>query len=181
MGLEDRGTLLVSPGYQPLVMCSRPGYPLRSRSGRETCRAFAAEARQQRIRPVVVLMTRVEIELLYGFDLCAFYESQGLEPVHFPIEDGSVPDDRPRFHALIKGIRDRLRKEGVVVHCNAGLGRTGVVAGGLLVLGGARWDSAIRRVREAREGAVQNRWQEQFLRDYEKAVIGATLGAGGDE
>ena len=51
----------------------------------------------------------------------------------------------------------------MVVHCLAGLGRSGTVAARLLIELGHDPDEAIRRVRLARPGAIQSAAQEHYL------------------
>ena len=170
MSFEDRSTLRQEDGRTVLVMSSRPGYLLPLDDGREACGPYVAAMRRERIGLAVVLLTPEEISLFYGFDLCRRYAEGRIEALHFPIEDGSVPDDLASFHHLVRTIRDRLVSQNVLVHCNAGLGRTGVVAAGLLVLGGAPADAAIARVRKARSGTLENRGQEAFIRGYERSL-----------
>jgi len=53
--------------------------------------------------------------------------------------------------------------ERVLVHCLAGLGRTGTLAAWLLMLQGVGVDGAIAQVRAARPGSVQSEAQRAFL------------------
>ena len=47
----------------------------------------------------------------------------------FPIVDFGVPDDREAFWSLASGIANQLRAGGrVLIHCGAGIGRTGTLA-----------------------------------------------------
>jgi protein-tyrosine phosphatase len=56
------------------------------------------------------------------------------------------------------------RGERILLHCAAGLGRTGTVAARLLMMSGQDADSAIKSVRAARSGTIESVTQERFLR-----------------
>ncbi len=71
--------------------------------------------------------------------------------VSFPIPDRGVPSNVGAFAELILGIHSRCTSgESVVVHCRAGIGRSGVVAAGVLVAGGTSVEEAFRIVSIAR-------------------------------
>lgn len=87
----------------------------------------------------------------------------------FPIVDMSVPEEakKDEYDALIEGIIGRLeRGDTVVVHCLAGLGRTGTVAACILVALGHPAQEAIDAVRRARTGTIQTHEQEEFVRRF---------------
>jgi len=97
----------------------------------------------------------------------------GIEWHHLPITDVSPPDRRfdlrwhyawPRLHAHV-GSGGR-----VLVHCKGGLGRAGTVAAHLLVALGESPHSAIRRVREARPGAIETTAQEVWITSRPNAL-----------
>jgi len=93
-----------------------------------------------------------------------------IESVWFPIPDTSVPKSMQKFSTLIRTLVVALSEgKTVVIHCMGGLGRTGLVAAACLV---ATTDltaqQAIEVVRQAREGAVENRNQEEFVREFAK-------------
>ena len=59
--------------------------------------------------------------------------------------------------------------ERLVIHCYAGLGRTGLLAARLLIEFGEPPQRAIGLVRRARSGAIQTYEQEAYLRDLSRA------------
>ena len=90
----------------------------------------------------------------------------GIEHFILPIVDGGVPSGTWE-HAWSKAgpkLRERLALgERIVIHCRGGLGRAGMVAARLLVEFGEDPAAAIRRVRNARPGAIETRRQEQYV------------------
>ncbi len=100
-----------------------------------------------------------------------------MEWYHLAIKDVGVPDER--FERLWgeSGLRLRaiLAAGGkIVVHCLGGLGRTGTVAGRLLVEFGDTPEAAIARIRAARPGSIETTGQEDYVRSC-KAVRSAAL------
>lgn len=95
----------------------------------------------------------------------------GVEWVHHPIADMSTPDAPADLAGLVTRLSGHL--EGgrtAVLHCLAGLGRTGTVAACLLVARGRSAEEALAVVRSVRPGAVQTSSQEAFVADYERFV-----------
>ncbi|HHD15837.1 MAG TPA: hypothetical protein ENK47_03935 [Euryarchaeota archaeon] len=84
----------------------------------------------------------------------------GIECVHFPVPDMGVPtsDDASRIIDFIIS-SSRL----VMVHCAAGIGRTGTIAALYLVEKGMGAGDAIATVRRRRPGSIQTREQEKLV------------------
>lgn len=90
----------------------------------------------------------------------------GLEWCHLPIPDFGVPGSsfEEAWQEAGPGLRWRLAQGGrVVLHCYAGLGRTGLVAARLLIEFGEPPLRAIALVRTIRPGAIQSSRQEAYL------------------
>lgn len=87
--------------------------------------------------------------------------------LHVPIADLAIPDARTlaAWQAQRGALREALaRGDKVLVHCAAGLGRTGTLVARLLVDAGLEPSEAIARVREARRGTIETMTQAEFVR-----------------
>ncbi len=90
----------------------------------------------------------------------------GLEWHHLPIKDVDVPDDRVEDLWTYSGLRLRntlARGDKIVIHCRGGLGRTGTVAGRLLVEFGDEPETAIKKIRASRQGCIETVAQENYV------------------
>lgn len=117
----------------------------------------------------VALVSLMEAGELDEYGVAALPERAmglGLRHYHLPIEDMHVPD--PRFERAWDETGATLRAlltdgQRIVLHCLAGLGRTGTIAARLLVELGMDPDAAIRAVRDARPGTIQTFVQERYV------------------
>ncbi|HVP45904.1 MAG TPA: dual specificity protein phosphatase family protein [Bryobacteraceae bacterium] len=91
-------------------------------------------------------------------------ESKGVHFISFPIADRGVPASTPAALLLLRNIADALEKgKNVAVHCRQGIGRSGLIAVGVLMTAGIGVEKAIEIVSAARgqtvpETAAQLDW-----------------------
>lgn len=115
-------------------------------------------------RPSLVVSMTQAAEMA-GFAALAFHETlarAGIGWRHFPVGDFGVPERGAdgAWAALSAAIHAALdRGGGALLHCRAGLGRSGMVAMRLLVERGVPADAALRQMRSARPGAVETEAQ----------------------
>ena len=82
-------------------------------------------------------------------------ETNGVDFISFPIPDRGVPASTPAVLSLLRGIVGALEEgKRVAVHCRQGIGRSGLIAAGLLMSSGIGADQAIEVVSSARGVAV---------------------------
>ena len=117
---------------------------------------------------LVVLLAELDECLRHArCDLMEIYRGEGWEVIHLPIRDFTAGNGEP-IQPYVRRVLDQLRAgRHVVIHCHAGLGRTGMfaacLAGEALGLGG---DEAIAWIRGLVPGAVESRGQEELIRSY---------------
>ena len=103
------------------------------------------------VATVVCLLEDAELAELDLLDEGAQCVAHGIEFLRFPIPDRGLPANQQKARALAADIATRMdRGQGVLIHCRAGIGRTGLLACAVLRHRGASADEALRLVSEAR-------------------------------
>lgn len=123
--------------------------------------------KKEGVKRVLILPEDWEIEEAWGDKEYYFsvLRSRNFEYLHVPIPDGGVPNEK-QFITIMRWLLSK--KEGNLVHCVGGLGRTGTILASYLILTeGLDADTAIDEVRRVRPGAVQTYEQLMFLLNVE--------------
>jgi protein-tyrosine phosphatase len=129
---------------------------------------FAAIA-DWRASALVTLVEETEFATYGAGDFAARVRRQPFQWHHIPIPDMQTPSAEALKHwqQLAPQFAQSIRRgERVVVHCAAGLGRTGMMVARLLVdQFGYQPEAAIEVVRAHRPGTIETPRQEAFVRD----------------
>lgn len=117
---------------------------------------------------VVSLLEHEEAAQLDLADERQAAERQGISFASFPIPDRGVPASVPEAVSVVGLIATQLdRGKNVAVHCRQGIGRSGLVAAGVLMTLGISADKALETISSARgtlvpETPEQRRWIERL-------------------
>jgi protein-tyrosine phosphatase len=127
-----------------------------------------ADWKSQGIETVVSLLERGEEQDLELTNEGSVARVRGMIFRSFPIADRHVPESEGAVAQLIEELAAELAAgRSLVLHCRQGIGRTGLVAAGVMVARGIDPGAAIERLSAARgisipETPAQRRWIEHF-------------------
>lgn len=122
------------------------------------------------VEVIVSLLPLEEISELCLQEEPALCERHQMEFIWFPITDHHAPASMCGALRLIRKIVTRIQQQkGVAIHCRMGIGRSGMIAAGALMMQQIGMDAALKLVTEARgeeipETKAQRRWLARLSR-----------------
>ncbi|MEM9604626.1 MAG: protein-tyrosine phosphatase family protein [Pseudomonadota bacterium] len=120
---------------------------------------------------LISLVERHELHLVNAPDLPELLKARGVWWRHLPIRDMAPPGKTfaELWAEAGPDIHRRLEDgERIAMHCLAGLGRTGTIAGKILAERGMRGRDAIEHIRSTRKGSIQT-WRQAWYVKRQKA------------
>ena len=133
------------------------------------------EFKQKKIKVIVLLAQDEECKQKAGRNLRELYKQGGFRVIHFPILDRGIPIEKDLEHFVQKTIECAKKGNNIVIHCSAGIGRTGLfaacIAKQIFDLSG---EEAIKWVRQYIDRAVETPGQIQLITEYKCPVPDAS-------
>lgn len=115
---------------------------------------------------VVMLVSDEEAREKTGQELRKLYTEQGMNVIYLPIPDFDIPTTEGLLPGLEQVRTEAQSGRNVAVHCNAGIGRTGLFMACLARRTfGMPGEQAIAWVQQYIQHAVENELQYSFVQD----------------
>lgn len=130
-----------------------------------------AELHALGVTDVVSFLPTAEATELGAADEAVHCVASGLAFRSFPIPDFGLPEPKA-FGPLVAWVAEALRAgRHVVVHCRAGIGRSGMVASGTLIALGSDADTAIAVVSAARGVSIPDTVEQgEFVASFAQSL-----------
>ena len=121
------------------------------------------ELKKKKINIVVSLLERKELKPLNVSTLFEMITKHKFTHYYFPIKDKSVPKNNVELNRFLNDLSFKiLQNKKILLHCNAGLGRSGLIAALLCKKLGVS-ENPISYIRKHRPGAIETKDQEKMI------------------
>ena len=121
------------------------------------------ELKKRKIDVVASLLERKELPALQIANLFELIKRHKFRHFYFPIKDKSVPKNIVQLHRFLDNLCYEIQKDkNILIHCNAGLGRSGLIAA-LLCKKLGIVEEPISFIRQYRPGAIETKEQEKLI------------------
>ena len=121
------------------------------------------ELKKRKIDVVASLLERKELAALQVANLFEIIKKHKFSHYYFPIKDKSIPKNKVQLHRFLDYLCDEIyRDKNILIHCNAGLGRSGLIAA-LLCKKLGIVEEPISFIRQYRPGAIETKEQEKLI------------------
>lgn len=129
--------------------------------------------RQQQIDVVVSLLTNAEMYDLSLQEEKTHCQTHGIQFISYPIPDRNIPANVDTAVKLISTIYQlSYSGKGVIIHCRAGIGRSGLIAASVLLHEGLTTPEAFALVSKARGvGVPDTVEQKQWVEKYANKIL----------
>lgn len=97
----------------------------------------------------------------------AVVEEAGFKILHVPVVDFSPPTIDQLEEIVSYVDKARADKGVVLIHCQAGMGRTGTALAAYLVSQGIPASEAIEKIRDMRSGSIETSDQEEIVFEFQ--------------
>ncbi len=121
------------------------------------------ELKKRKIDIVASLLERKELAELQIANLFELIKKHNFSHYYFPIKDKSAPKNKVQLRRFLNNLCDEIQKDKkILIHCNAGLGRSGLIAS-LICKKLGIVEEPISFIRQIRPGAIETREQEKLI------------------
>ena len=101
-------------------------------------------------------------------------EAKGFKRYSIPLQDFTAPP-LADFKEFMETVINSFKKGKVLVHCEAGIGRTGTMAAAYWIKKGLSASEAIKKIRNSMPGAIEMPEQEESLFEFEAFIAEEVL------
>ncbi|MEL6191731.1 MAG: dual specificity protein phosphatase family protein [Bacteroidota bacterium] len=124
---------------------------------------------------LVSALTKQEINEFGLRETEVICREQGIIFFHFPILDMQIPDSKIEYLKLVKKLSSLIEEnQKLVVHCRQGIGRSSLLAAGILMNKGLSLEKTLKLLKESRGRDVpETRPQLSFLKGVEESIFWA--------